>query len=145
MPGKDNTSPEAIEKRERQARALKMRRAGALYRQIADQLGVSPSTAYQYVADAMREITREPAEQVLNLERDRLEELRMMVLGQVQGGKNLKAVDRLLRIHAATDRLYDLARIASEQSKGSTRDMSAVRAFHAAILGEKATDDEVES
>src|ERR1700722_4049700 len=62
--------------RQRQRQALELRKAGETYRQIADALGYkSKCGAYKAVDGALREVTREPAEAVRELELQRLDEL----------------------------------------------------------------------
>ena len=62
--------------RERQRQALDRRLAGETYQQIADALGYkSKCGAYKAVDGALREVTREPAEAVRELELQRLDEL----------------------------------------------------------------------
>ncbi|WP_280244948.1 MULTISPECIES: helix-turn-helix domain-containing protein [Nocardia] len=137
---KDTTGPEAIAKRERMARALKLRKSGATYRQIGEQLGVSISTAHEYVRDALAEVTKEPAETVLALELERLDGMLLGIAKQANSG-DLKAIDRALRIMVRRDRLTGLDALAILRIQGEGREMAAVDQFHAAMLGEKADDD----
>ncbi|MFC9874868.1 hypothetical protein [Nocardia salmonicida] len=143
MPGPDKTSPEAIEKRRRMAEALRLRETGANYRMIGEALEVSTSTAHGYVTDAIKELTREPAEAVLQMELNRLDTLTYR-LWEDATADNLKAVDRVLRIMERRDKLTGLDAMAILRIRGEGRELSAVDAFHAEMLGEKADDDEVE-
>ena len=66
------TSPAAIEKRKRMAEALKLRSRGLVYREIAEQMGIGQTTAYNYVSDAVDEIPRENADIVFNIDLDKI-------------------------------------------------------------------------
>ena len=84
-------------RRERMARALELRELGTTYESIATQTGVSTRQAYEDVQDALREITREPAESVLAVELRRLDAILYPMTQQARGGDQ-GAVDRVLRI-----------------------------------------------
>lgn len=84
-------------RRERMARALELRELGTTYESIANQTGVSTRQAYEDVQDALREITREPAESVLSVELRRLDAILYPMTQQARGGDQ-GAVDRVLRI-----------------------------------------------
>lgn len=62
------------QRRQRMRTALKLREAGTSYAAIGEQLGVATKTAWEDVQDALKEITREPAEQLLTLELARIDE-----------------------------------------------------------------------
>ena len=67
------TSVRRLAARERQIRALELRREGKSFPQIARELGYrSVAGAYDSVMGALRETVREPAEQVRALELERL-------------------------------------------------------------------------
>lgn len=84
-------------RRERMAKALNLRQRGLSYHEIGKALRVSHSTAYDDVQDALREITREPAEAVLSIELSRLDAiLTPMVDAAISGDQG--AADRVLRI-----------------------------------------------
>ncbi|MEU3013354.1 helix-turn-helix domain-containing protein [Nocardia asteroides] len=141
MPGKDKHSPESIDRRAKMVTALQLRRGGAGYRAIADHLGVSISTAYSYVADALKEVTREPAESVLQIELDRLDDMMRAFYPKALRG-DYKAADRVLRIMERRGRLTGLDALAADRAKGDSRDLSDVDKFLAAMLGDKAEEDE---
>jgi hypothetical protein len=66
------------EHKETVRKALELRKAGATYDQIASSLGLADrSGAYRMVQGAIKEITREPAEDVRTLELERLDALMM--------------------------------------------------------------------
>lgn len=85
--------------------ALNARLAGANYRQIAEDMQISVSTAHSYVEDAIKEITRENAEQVLALELQRYDEMLSIAYGQALQG-DLFAIDRVINIMARIERLH---------------------------------------
>lgn len=79
------------------ARALDLRRSGATYRQIAQQLGISPATAFKRVTRGLDRTRREPADALRELEAERLDQLQIAVTRVlhrqhviVQGGKIVK-------------------------------------------------------
>ncbi len=92
-------------RRKRMAEALDYRKLGVSYRDIAAAMHISVSTAHEYVSDALKEITREPAEQVLALELDRLDQLLMGIFTQAASGDTF-AIDRALAIMARIERLH---------------------------------------
>lgn len=96
------------ERRRRAARALEMRRDFVPYRDIADALGVSVRTAYEDVQKALKEITREPAEDVLKMELERLGAMHLRLsseiarvtkqLKQNRDDVDLRAVEQVRRL-----------------------------------------------
>lgn len=86
-----------VQRRERMARVLNLRRAGATYEQIAAQLGISKTQVALDVKDGLEEVTREPAEQVLQLELDRLDALFLGVYDKGRKG-SVAHIDRALKI-----------------------------------------------
>lgn len=65
-----------IESAQKQRRVIEMRLAGKDFRTIADELGYAgPSGAHKAYRTALREIIREPAEEVVTLELSRLDQL----------------------------------------------------------------------
>lgn len=98
------------QRRERASKALALRREGASYSQIAQELRVSTTTAFDDVDKALKEITREPAEDVLKLELERLDSMffrlstqigrvnRSLAKEQEKGTLDLKGVDALRRL-----------------------------------------------
>ena len=95
------------ERRHRAARALELRRDFVPYRDIATKLGVSLRTAYDDVQKALEEITREPAEDVLKMELERLGSMHLRLASEIarvtgqlkQGGEiDLRAVDQVRKL-----------------------------------------------
>lgn len=71
-----NSAPR-VDAAHRDAQALELRAAGATYRQIAQRLGVSVSTAHECVTRGPDRTRREPAEQLRELELERLDRLQV--------------------------------------------------------------------
>jgi hypothetical protein len=73
--GESATSPRRLKAKDKQLQALTLRKAGATYEQIAEAVGYrDKSGARKAVEAALRETLREPAEEVRELERMRLDE-----------------------------------------------------------------------
>jgi hypothetical protein len=95
---------------ERRVQALILRKAGASYRAIAAQLGVSPKQAYCDVTHELDKIYKqasELAEQVRTLELERLDGMLLAISKQVSNG-SLGAIDRSLRIMERRAKLLGL-------------------------------------
>lgn len=84
-------------RRERMAEALKLRQAGANYRTIGERLGISHTQAANDVADALREVTREAAEDVRDLELARLDDLFLIAYTKAKTS-DMRAVDTALKV-----------------------------------------------
>ena len=83
---------------ERRRKALELRKAGATYEQVANQLGYhDKSHARKEIAEAIESIVREPAAEVLDLELSRLDAMLVGLWTKAKGGDGA-AVDRVLRI-----------------------------------------------
>jgi predicted transcriptional regulator len=114
---------------ERDAEAARLRTRSWTYRQIAAELGISQTAAYEAVKRVLLETVQEPAEDLRKLEIDRLDEMAQVVTGvlekhhvTVSNGKVvflegepltdnapiLAAVDRLLKIQERRARLLGL-------------------------------------
>ena len=111
MPGPRSTGTSAYaQARVRQAKALELRLAGYSYRRIAQELGVNVSTAHRYVRKALQEVaerTQESAEQVLQIELQRLDELLRAVWERATSGDK-SAIHTALRIMATRHKLLGL-------------------------------------
>lgn len=87
-----------IERAELQRQALELRKAGANYEQIANQLHLAnKSVAWKLVKAGIKAIVEEPAQDVLKLELDRLDVMLLGCWSKAKAGEE-KAVDRVLRI-----------------------------------------------
>lgn len=66
--------PDIVSAAEKQAEALRLRKAGLTYEEIADRLGyANKSGAYKTVMSALRKIVQEPADELRKLEIERLD------------------------------------------------------------------------
>lgn len=70
MPRRRKTKPETLENA---VNALELRKRGASYRQIAKALDCATSTAHELVQTAMRDTLQEPADEVRQIELERLD------------------------------------------------------------------------
>lgn len=107
------------ERRERAAKSLNLREGGATYEQIGRSTGVSTKRAYEDVQDALKEITREPAEAVLDMELRRLDSLWRTAYIQAKEG-SLKAIQSSLQIMDRRARLLGLDTPTAVQDNGVT-------------------------
>lgn len=120
--GEDAASPRRIDAAERRAKALDLRKAGATYDQIAQQLGFSNrGNAQRAVQTALKEITADGARDVLTLELERLDAMLLGLWQQARKG-NLGAVDRALRIQDRRARYLGLDNM-SDDSVGDAKSM----------------------
>lgn len=101
----DRNTPRAEQRRKRMREALDYRLNGYSYGDIAEEMNISRSTAHTYVADALREITRDKAEAVLDIELLRLDQLLLATYAQALQG-DLQAIDRCLNIMGRIERLH---------------------------------------
>lgn len=100
------------------AEALKLRKQGLTYAAIGERLGVKESQAHRDVQDALLEITKEPAEDVRQIELQRSEEQHLHLnaeIGRVlkhlkasttaEGLTDLKAVDQVRKLVETQNRI----------------------------------------
>jgi len=93
----------------RHLQALELRKAGATYQAIADQLGYAHAKgAHKAVASALKATLREPADELRELEVMRLDAALLAIWRRVQRGDD-KAIDRLLGIMKRRMELLGLA------------------------------------
>ncbi len=79
-------------------KVLELRKAGASHDQIADQLGLANrSVSWKLFSAALHEIIREPAQDVLALELDRLDAMLLGCWTKAKSG-DTQAIDRVIRI-----------------------------------------------
>lgn len=111
-PGRQKSSPEVIARRERDQRAVDMRRAGVSWDAIARALGYSDSShAHKSFMVYMREYPRESIEDARQVELDRLDQLQAAIWQQclASGSTNQHwAIDRMLKISDQRARLLGL-------------------------------------
>lgn len=92
---------------ELRAKAFELRKQGATYRQIAKALGIQVASAYEHVQAellALRELMLKDAQDVLQLELERLDAILLTAFEQFRGGNVsagfvvLKAMERRARM-----------------------------------------------
>lgn len=90
---------DTIDARQRMFEVLELRKQGLNFRQIADRVdGISnPGNAYRLFKKALTEVTREPAEEVLTLELERLDTMLVGLWKRASTGDEW-AIDRVLKI-----------------------------------------------
>jgi len=100
--------PARIHAAERQARALELRKAGATFQQIADQLGyANRAAARNAVMRALQSIIGEPAQELRQLELERLDAMMLGLWPRARKGDEA-AVDRVLKIMERRAKLLGL-------------------------------------
>lgn len=100
-----STRPTNLLAKEKQRKALELRKAGATFQQIADQVGwKNTSSAYQAVKQALEDAIREPREEVRDLQYERLNHMLLTLWPQIQAGDR-GAMDTALRIMDKMDRI----------------------------------------
>lgn len=98
-------SPARIQQKERQRRALELRKAGATYQQIADQLGYANAQgAGNAVRRALQDTIREPTEDFRSLQMERLNHMLLVLSPGVQGGDG-RSIQLSLQVMDAMNRL----------------------------------------
>ena len=103
-------SPETVE---RERRAVEMRAGGATYREIGDEMGVNPSSAFRMVKRALDRVPAEAVGDLRSLQLLRLEELWRRLAGILEGtaGKpelELRTIDAMLKVLVREARLMGL-------------------------------------
>ncbi len=98
---------------ERRVTAIRMRHVGATYQAIAEQLGVSVPTAVRDVQAGLKEIMKEPAEEMIANQRVAIRDMRKALYVAMLGGDKdaissmLKALDHEAKLFG----LYAPARV----------------------------------
>lgn len=118
-------SPKQTRKRlavaERRNAALAMRIDGATYNQIATKLGyANRSGSYKAVADALRDVPRENAEQYKRLQIDRLERVLRSQFERLDDTGDPGAANAVLKVIEALDRYYGFERESMATSNAGT-------------------------
>ncbi len=109
-PNCSNTSPLAIKTELKKKEALEYRLQSYSFKEIAEAMKCSVPTAFRYVANALHEIARESAEQVLVLEAAKLDMMESAIAAAAFGG-DINAQVQVLRIMERRAKLlgYDKA------------------------------------
>ena len=114
-----------LQAHERHLQALELRKAGATYQAIADQLGYAHARgAHKAVASALKATLKEPAEELRTLEALRLDAALLAIWRRVTKGDD-KAIDRLLGIMKRRMELFGLAAAKRQELFGLIATLSA--------------------
>jgi hypothetical protein len=106
--GESRTSPRRIDAVERQSKAMELRKKGMAYREIAQELGYGgPSGAHKAVMSALQKTLQEPADELRQLELERLDLAAAAIASKVEDG-DLGSIDRWLRISESRRKLLGL-------------------------------------
>ena len=119
--GGKRSAKKDINKQVNAEQALQLRHAGASYRAIANQLGISAPYAYRLVSDALAELaaqTMDKASELRQLESERLDRLFLAVYQDAVKG-DLKAMDRALKIIQQRAKLFGLEAPQQHQISGA--------------------------
>lgn len=116
MSAGNTTSAKQVEINERRVEALKLRKAGKSYREIAETLGVSSSTAHRDVAAALAALNAEQKEHVEDyrdlvsgyVEMARTVVFEIMLSPEGDSDEKLKAVDRWVKLNDQEAKLFGL-------------------------------------
>lgn len=103
-------NPKVTRARDREAKALELRKAGASFPAIGQALGISDEGARKAVSRALARVaqqTDESATEYRALELERLDHMQMKIARQVNDG-HLGAIDRALRIMERRAKLLGL-------------------------------------
>lgn len=101
--------------REKQVKALELRKAGATYSEIASALlYTDPSAAHKAVKAAMNRVVLEASKDAVLMDLQRLDEFQMRCTQKMRAG-DLSQVDRLLRIMDARYRLAGISPQTAEE------------------------------
>lgn len=104
---KSKTSPKAIETAELRAQVLALRKQGWGYDAIGEAMGFTKQRAYQIVCEELAALIKEPAQQILDLELQRLETLLLGVATDAEKG-DPRAIDSELRIRERRAKLLGI-------------------------------------
>lgn len=108
MPGEDRASPRRIEAAEKRKRALQLRKAGVSYDQIAQQVGyANRGNAHKAVMQELRELPKDDAKDVLNLEVERLDQLLMALWPAAMKG-HVRSSETVIRLMERRSKLLGL-------------------------------------
>lgn len=137
------TSRTRIESAERRGRALELRKAGATFEQIAQQIGYADRhTARDAVMRGLQDLTRDNAEEVLELELSRLDALLVGLWGPARRGDTqavqtiLKVMERRSKYLGLDDYESRMASVAEEQIRITEQQAETVVVLLQAVLGQ---------
>lgn len=125
------TGKPAIDRAQKQDEILKLRLTGASYREIETLTKIPRSTAQKMAEDAVDDIKRETAEQVVSLELARLDRLLRGVWTDAIDG-DVKAIGSALKIMERRAKYLNLDAAVAPDTSGEAR--AALDALHEAII-----------
>jgi len=108
--GRSKVSKQSADARLKERQILELRRAGATYSQIGEQLGITESVAARHARRAYERLCAETSEttaEMRQIETERLDAMLLSIWPRVRKGE-LIAIDRALSIHSARSKLYGL-------------------------------------
>ena len=106
--GESSTSPRRLRAMEKQLAALELRKTGMTFEAIAKTLGYqSRASAFKAVMTAIKELKREPAQELVELELARLDAMLAGLWPSATTG-DARSVDSLLRLSERRARLLGL-------------------------------------
>ena len=114
------TNPSKVDRNRRVRDALELRKAGVPYQAIAERLGwKSSASAYKAVKKALEDQINEPAEELRQMEIERLNHLLMLIWAKIQQG-DMRSIEQALRVmeRISTLRGMDQAQKMSEAQAG---------------------------
>jgi len=92
------TNPSKVDRNRRVRDALELRKAGVPYQAIAERLGwKSSASAYKAVKKALEDQINEPAEELRQMEIERLNHLLMLIWAKIQQG-DMRSIEQALRV-----------------------------------------------
>lgn len=147
IPGKrksvanSHTSPSKIKRAKKIAEALDYRLQGHSYPKIAEAMGEPVSTVFTYVSDGLKQIVREPAEALREIELERVDVLLAAVFADAAEGDDTK-INTTLRVMERRAKLLGLdkpeqldvsAAVATANMTGAPSDTDRARQLAAFI------------
>lgn len=92
------TNPSKVDRNRRVRDALELRKAGVPYQAIAERLGwKSSASAYKAVKKALEDQINEPAEELRQMEIERLNHLLMLIWAKIQQG-DMRSIEQAMRV-----------------------------------------------
>lgn len=123
----NNTNAKAINRAERDNRALELRKSGETLQRIANACGYcSASHAQQAIVKKIREIPRQNAEDVRTIEMERLDRMFLALWKKVKEGDE-GAIETSLKVMARRSKLMGLDAPLAVDLKKADEDIQAIR------------------
>lgn len=114
------SSPRRIDAAEKRTRALQLRKAGATYDQIAQQVGYeNRGNAYRAVMQELKELPKDDAAEVLTLEVERLDQLLVALWPKAMKG-DVRSAETVIRLMERRAKLLGLDAPAAVNVQGTT-------------------------